>query len=334
MNPEGKIQLKPEMISEENLLKYTSLRYGIIRQPQMEKAEKDFIDNLLVNFKMNVSALNNYLECPVKFYYSTLIRVPSAVNESAQFGTSMHDALNFYFKKMMADKTYPPESLLLNRFEWHINENRSVFTAESLKRFRDYGIQCLHAFFQKYFTSGTKGDFIRTEVPMEAVVNGIPLKGFADKLHYLNEGITITDFKTGSLVKANGRFEFAEPGHEKKPEGGNYWRQAVMYKILFDHQRNQTKQLRDIEFHFIEPNASGDFDIKKVLVTPEHEKIVMQQAEETWAKIQTHEFYTGCGKPDCEWCNFVKEHKLYISLLEAEEVSEDDGLYAVYSENV
>jgi DNA helicase-2/ATP-dependent DNA helicase PcrA len=297
----------------------------------MEKAEKDFIDSLLVNFRMNVSALNNYLECPVKFYYTSLIRVPQAVNESAQFGSSMHDALNHYYKKMMEDKVYPPESVLLNRFEWHINDNRSVFTEESLKRFRDYGLQCLHAFFHTYFVPGAKGDFIRTEVPMEAVVQGIPLRGFADKLHYTNDGIVITDFKTGSVDKANKRYEFAEPGHDKKPEGGNYWRQAVVYKILFDHQKNKTKTLREIEFHFIEPNASGTFDRKKLIIQPEHEQFVMQQVKETWEKIQAHDFYTGCGKPQCEWCRFVKEHRLYASLLEAEEVPEEGISFLSYA---
>ena len=42
------------------------------------------------------------------------------------------------------------------------------------------------------------------------------------------------------------------------------------------------------------------------------------QITDTWAKIQDHDFYTGCGKPECSWCNFVKEHKLYVSLVEQE----------------
>jgi DNA helicase-2/ATP-dependent DNA helicase PcrA len=74
---------------------------------------------------------------------------------------------------------------------------------------------------------------------------------------------------------------------------------------------------------FIEPNSEGAFDKKLINIKPEHEEIVKAQIRETWEKIQDHDFYTGCGKPECRWCEFVKEHKLYVSLLEGEEVAEE-----------
>ena len=37
-------------------------------------------------------------------------------------------------------------------------------------------------------------------------------------------------------------------GFPKKPEGGNYWRQAVFYKLLFDRQRDKSKELRELNF--------------------------------------------------------------------------------------
>jgi DNA helicase-2/ATP-dependent DNA helicase PcrA len=313
-----KLKVAPVEIAEETKLKYSSLRYGLIQQPELEKAERDFIEQLLVGFKMNVTALNNYLECPLKFYYNSLIRIPGAYSESAQFGTSMHDALSYYYSKMMeSGRVYPPKEMLTSRFQWHIKNNRHVFTTESLKRFTDYGVRCLEAFYENFFAN--KGDeFIRTEVSMEATLHSIPLKGFADKIQYWGNEVLITDFKTGSLEKANRRYEFVEAEFPKKPEGGNYWRQAVFYKLLFDRQRDKTKELRGIEFLFIEPNADENFDVKKIHVLPEHEEIVEKQITETWDKIQQHDFYKGCGKPDCYWCNFVKDHKLYVSMHEVE----------------
>ncbi|MGZ3909206.1 MAG: ATP-dependent helicase [Flavisolibacter sp.] len=313
------VKMEPVQIDEDTKLKYASLRYGLIRQPELERAEKDFTDQLLAGFKMNVTALNNYLECPVKFYYNNLVRIPAAVSESAQFGSSMHDALNFYYNRMMENgRVYPPKEVLVNRFQWHIHYNRQVFTPESLERFTQYGAQCLLAFHETFFAH-TADEFVRTEIPMEAVVNMIPLKGFADKIQYWGQEVLITDFKTGNLEKSNRRWEFVEPGHPQKPEGGNYWRQAVFYKILFDRQPAKNKELRGIEFLFIEPNEKKEFDRKKILILPDHEAIVLEQIRDTWEKIQSHDFYTGCGKPDCHWCNFVKEHKLYTTLHENEE---------------
>jgi DNA helicase II / ATP-dependent DNA helicase PcrA len=314
---------EPVVIADDIKLKYSVLRYGLIQQPELEAAEKDFIEQLLVGFKMNVTALNNYLECPLKFYYNSLVRIPGAYSENAQFGTSMHDALSHYYNKMMeSGRVYPPLQVMLGRFEWHITSNRHVFTAESLRRFTDYGIQCLTALYDSFFVN--KGDeFVRTEVSLEATLHSIPLKGFADKIQYWGNEVVITDFKTGSLEKSNRRYEFVEAGFPKKPEGGNYWRQAVFYKLLFDRQRDKSKELRQIEFLFIEPNEKQDFDLKKMHITPEHEEVVVQQITETWDKIQAQDFYKGCGKPDCHWCNFVKDHKLYVAMHEVEEEQEE-----------
>ena len=74
---------------------------------------------------------------------------------------------------------------------------------------------------------------------------------------------------------------------------------------------------------FIEPNENEEFRFKKIPVTTEHEETVVKQITETWEKIQAHDFYKGCGKPECYWCNFVKDHKFYIAMHEVEEEQEE-----------
>ena len=46
---------------------------------------------------------------------------------------------------------------------------------------------------------------------------------------------------------------------------------------------------------------------------------VKQQITEVWNKIQARDFYTGCGKEDCHWCNFVKNNNLAVALHDLEE---------------
>ena len=322
MNGEGMLQRTNVPIDDDTKVFYSTLRYGLVQQPELEKAEVDYIDQLLQPFKMNVTALNNYLECPIRFYYSSLVKVPSAKSEAAQFGSSMHDALSFFYNKMMEEGKYGAKESLLGRFQWHLTYNREAFTPTSFTRFLDYGKKCLGAYYDRYFDGHREKEFIRTEVPLEAVIADVPVKGFADKIEYWGNEIVITDFKTGSLQKSSARHEFTEPGHPKKPQGGNYWRQAVVYKLLSDLQKVKPKELRYIEFHYIEPNADGEFDRRTINITPDQEEMVKQQITEVWQKIQAHDFYRGCGKPDCEWCNFVKDHKLYASLHEVEDVEE------------
>ncbi len=49
---------------------------------------------------MNVTALNNYLKCPLEFYFKNLIRIPSPKNENTEFGSAVHDALEKLFRNM------------------------------------------------------------------------------------------------------------------------------------------------------------------------------------------------------------------------------------------
>jgi DNA helicase II / ATP-dependent DNA helicase PcrA len=269
---------------------------------------------------MNVTALNNYLDCPLKFYYSSLVRVPSAKNESAQFGTAVHAALSDFINQMMNnEKIYPDKKYLLQRFVYHIHDGREVFTKESLQRFTEYGETILQKYYDKYYNPAPRGDFILTEYPLnKVVINNIPLKGFTDKIQFWKNDIVITDFKTGSYSKAKTRGEFALPGSDRKPDGGHYWRQAVFYKILVDNLPGKNWKVLHTQFDFVEPNTKDEFDVEKLSITPEEMNLVKNQITTTWEKIQDHDFYTGCGKPECVWCNFSKDNKIYSSLIEEE----------------
>lgn len=308
------------VLSEEEKLHFASLRFGIIQKPVLEKIEAEYIDQLLENFTMNVSALNNFLECPLKFYYTTLIRVPSVKSEPMQFGSSVHAALNDFFVKMMNENhVYPSKDFLLQRFLYDMQRNREVFTNKSLNNFLEYGSNMLEKYYDYYYTVPPTNDFILTEYPLsKVVINNVPLKGFADKIQFWKNDIVITDFKTGAYPKAKARGEFDLPGSLKAPLGGNYWRQAVFYKILAENLPGKNWHVLEIQFDFVEMNKKEQFDIEKLFITQEQIDAVKEQITTAWDKIQKHEFYEGCGKPDCRWCNFIKDNKIYSSLLEIE----------------
>lgn len=322
------LNIEPEIIrlSTEETLLFSSLRFGIIQKPVLEKTENDFINRLLEKFVMNVTALNNYLDCPLRFYYNNLIRVPSAKSEAAQFGTAVHEALSDFLNHMMKNnKIYPEKAFLISRFIFHLNNGREVFTKESLARFLEHGETVLDKYYENYYNPAPQGDFILTEYPLtKVVVNNIPLKGFTDKIQFWNNDIVITDFKTGSFAKSKTRGEFDLPGSEKRPQGGNYWRQAVFYKILVDNLPGKSWKVLHTQFDFVEPNSKDEFDIQKLSISGEDVEEVKKQITETWEQIQQHNFYTGCGKPDCEWCNFSKDNKIYLSLIEEDAQREEE----------
>lgn len=100
--------------------------------------------------------------------------------------------------------------------------------------------------------------------------------------------------------------------------GGDYWRQAVFYKILLDNA-DTGWQAVSTEFDFVEPDKKKDYHKAKIVISPEDMDIVKQQMTDVWQHIQNRDFYTGCGEADCAYCNFVKDNKLYTALHEANE---------------
>ena len=75
-------------------------------------------------------------------------------------------------------------------------------------------------------------------------------------------------------------------------------------------------------FDFIEPDKKKNYRKEKVIITPADITTVTEQITSTWQKIQERDFYTGCGKEDCHWCEFVKTNNLAVALHELEEEEE------------
>jgi len=150
------------------------------------------------------------------------------------------------------------------------------------------------------------------------VVSGVPLKGKIDKLEFTGKEINVVDYKTGNVSSKYTADKLCPP-NDKQPNGGDYWRQAVFYKILVDNYDYKDWKVVSTEFDFVEPDKKKEFQKIKVFIEPQDIETVTQQITEVWKKIQARDFYTGCGKEDCHWCNFVKDNKLEIALHEMEE---------------
>jgi DNA helicase II / ATP-dependent DNA helicase PcrA len=113
----------------------------------------------------------------------------------------------------------------------------------------------------------------------------------------------------------------ARPG-SKELNGGDYWRQAIFYKILID-QNPKDWNVSTIEFDFVEPDKKKQYRKERISVSSIDVDIVKEQIKDVWNKIQRKDFYTGCGKEECHWCNFVKTNKLAIALHELKEEEEE-----------
>ncbi len=304
--PVEQIILSPEALAEFQVLALTKQQ-----APEIDQLEEDLISRILDKFAMNVTALNNYLKCPLEFYFKNLIRIPSSKNEATEFGSAVHHALQRLFEKLQTNKErFAPLPEFIADFVWYMYRHRESFTREQFERRLEYGEEVLANYYNTYISQWNKIVAVERTI-RNVVVNGIPLKGKLDKLEFDGKQVNVVDYKTGDVDKARPKLL---PPNEKEPNGGDYWRQAVFYKILVDNYESKQWTVVSTEFDFIEPDKKKIYHREKLVISPEDITTVKQQITIVWEKIQQRQFYTGCGKPDCHWCNFVKTNNLAIAL--------------------
>ncbi len=141
-----------------------------------------------------------------------------------------------------------------------------------------------------------------------------------DKLEFNGKEINVVDYKSGDIDKALPKLKGP---NDKMPNGGDYWRQAVFYKLLIDNYQQKDWRVISTEFDFIEPDKKKEYRKEKIVITPADTETVKQQLTSVWNKIQARDFYTGCGKEECHWCNFVKDNKLAVALHDIEEEEQE-----------
>jgi DNA helicase-2/ATP-dependent DNA helicase PcrA len=304
--------IKTVQLPQEELMEYETLNF-IHQAPEIEKGESDFVSALLEKYVMNVTSLNNYLDCPLAFYYKSLVRIPSGKSENLEFGSAVHFALQKLFEEMQKNEkqVFPSKEKMLGYFDWYMKRHRENFTQEAFDRRMEQGEIVLGDYYDHYINDFNK--IVSVERNIKNVVNGIPIKGKIDKMEFNGKEVNVVDYKTGDVNSAYTKKKLMPP-NETEPNGGDYWRQAVFYKILIDNMDGKDWKVVTSEFDFVEPDKTKGFQKRKIFIEPADITTVKQQITEVWHQIQARNFYTGCGKEDCHWCNFVKENKLEIAL--------------------
>jgi len=156
-----------------------------------------------------------------------------------------------------------------------------------------------------------------------AEYRGVPIKGILDRVDIGSDGqVDVTDYKTGNIFNHTNKKKLKPPKEGDADDvGGDYWRQIVFYKLLLDSDKKHNWEMTSGWMDFIEPKKdTNELFRQKIVVRPEDIQIVGQQINETWSKIQNHEFSEGCQEDNCTWCNFVKNDFIFFG----EKIEDED----------
>lgn len=258
--------------------------------------DKEYIKELFLRNGFSVTALNNYLECPWKYFYTNLLRIPKAPSKHQMYGIAIHGALKDLFDALREREV--DKQFVLDKFTYYLNRqplSKSEY-AESLQK----GLVALSGYYDTYHNTW------RVNALTEFAVNGvmlapeIRLTGKIDKIEFLGAGneVNVVDYKTG---KQKSRNEIE--GNTQHSEG-NIKRQLVFYKLLLDRYEDGKKyRMITGDIDFVEPNEKGSYRKELFEIVPEEIAELEAEIKRVGQEILDGVFWEKrCEKPDCEYC--------------------------------
>jgi len=300
IKPELKIELSGQPF-EEKFLKNRAMLFAERQKPAADIREAEFVKELFLERGLSVSALNNYLTCPWRYFYQNLIRIPKEPSVQQRYGTAMHAALQKFFNARKAGQL-AEENFLVERFWEALN---SFPLAEIDKEaFRQKGEKTLRAYYQFYKDKWNYNTITEYRIPGVDLAEGVRLTGVFDKLElhpstssgYMQE-VVVVDYKSKQPESRN-----AIEGKAASSDG-NYKRQLVFYKLLLDADPQKKFKMASAVIDFLEPNERGIFKQEQFEIldteVEELKKVILAAADE----IVNLKFWDKqCGEKDCEFC--------------------------------
>jgi DNA helicase-2/ATP-dependent DNA helicase PcrA len=263
--------------------------------------EPEYLRQLFFKRGLNVSALNNYLDCPKKYLYKNLIRIPDTYSPSLKFGSIVDFTLNKFFEKSKKESKILPKKILLEEF----NKSLSKFNLleKDEEKFKERGEKALSEYYNEYSDGWTYKVDVQFSIEKDFELNNkdiLKISGIIDKIEYIDDlsspNINVIDHKTGG--------SFSEKTKEQKV---SYERQLIFYKLLLTNYNKRNFKINKSILDFVEKNKKGKFEQHSLLITKEHLDKLKKEINDFAEDVLSMEFLKkGCNKKDCEWCQIEK----------------------------
>ncbi len=270
-------------------------------QAHVSLPDKAFLNELFLEQGLSVTALNNYLNCPWRYFYSNLIRIPMAPTNALLYGNAVDRALKRFFEKYRDDGAKDMEVLLSLYRESVL---RQPLPGEEIAAMEKRGVEHLSLWFSEWqhtFVRETlSGYSVRTELSLQGDLPKVLLRGELDKVDFLPDGsIRVVDYKTGKPKSRN-----AIMGNTKTDDG-EYFRQLTFYKLLLSLEGKY--RMHDAMLDFIQPDERKKMH-REVF---EHDELdvdaLIKEIDAAAQDIWSLGFWERtCEEADCSYCSLRK----------------------------
>ena len=262
----------------------------------------NYAKNILLEKGLSVTALNHWCECPNKFFYKSILKLPEAPSGSAEKGNAMHEAIAAVWALPTKNLPIIIETLRKTIEEYFVRSPLSFYDKEVIleelalnvpkvasalaDHFSAKGQISAERWVETFFTSDYDGESIELKLhgKMDAIVD-TPTKVF------------VYDYKTKSAMSVP-----AIKG-ETKNDDGNYFRQLIFYKILMAGNNFYRDKTIEPALVFVKPDDKGRCPVITIPITLADVERVKKEIKALIESVWSGALLTAtCSDPKCEFC--------------------------------
>jgi DNA helicase-2/ATP-dependent DNA helicase PcrA len=226
-------------------------------QPQLTSLiDQQYIQERFLKSNLSVSALNNYLESPLLYFFRNLVLLPQARSPFLDFGNLIHGTLELYFQGAVEQGSIPDMDFLKGCFQKVLDAN------PGFDEYEEKAWKTLESYVEHYrdsFTIPLENEFRVPVVVFESDSgHSINLTGVIDKITKEEDGsITVWDYKTGRSYSS------MDKARREKTK-----RQAVFYKLLLQNAFAGKYNPSKVVFDFVEiAEKTGEYEHQEYEIT-------------------------------------------------------------------
>lgn len=264
------------------------IRFASIPNATPELADHAHLKERFLKQGLSATGLNNYLECPWKYFYRNLVRIPEAPSVPMMYGNAVDRALQRFFNCRGAEGQ-ADAALLLDYFRQAVREE--AFTERDLATALERGESSLAGWYQKHHASWPVRSIQQQRISGIPVpgVEGATMNGKLDKIEFLDDTglVRVVDFKTG----------------KPKPKNDDYRRQLVFYKVLLDRWKDGAYRMHEAALDFIDPDDKGSYRQVPMAITASDADALIADITRISDEILNLKFWNEtCDQSDCHYC--------------------------------
>ncbi len=147
---------------------------------------------------LSPSSVKAYEDCPLKFKYQKIMRVPQPPNTAFELGSVIHKVVeDMAQKKTKHEKVTKEECMKKLQESW---ETKTYLNRTDEGNAKSRAEKMIDTYLE--WENGTKNVLVGTEIAFEVEIEGVTFKGRIDRLEKNPDGkLEIIDFKSGKTVK-------------------------------------------------------------------------------------------------------------------------------------